>query len=103
MSFITLYVTHKNMREAKKIVTRLLEHKLIACANYFPITSTYEWKGKLVSATETVTLLKTQKKLWKKVEAAILEIHPYETPCIMKIEVSANEAYESWVVEETTV
>jgi len=30
----------------------------------------------------------------------ITEVHPYTVPCIMKIEVSANQAYEDWIRQE---
>ena len=101
MSFVTLYVTHKNMNEAKKIANHLLKNKLIACVNYFPITSSYWWKGKITSSKEIVTILKSQTKSWKNVEKEILKIHPYDIPCIMKTVVSANTSYEAWIINET--
>ena|SRR3989338_2849899 len=101
MSFITLYVTHKNKKEAEKIVSHLLKKHLIACANFFPIQSQYWWKGRLEKTKEIVTLLKTRKENWKKVEKEIIKIHLYETPCIMKLDVTANNDYERWVGKET--
>lgn len=47
MKIISIYITYPNIEEAKKICTHLLEQKLIACANYFPIESAYWWKGKI--------------------------------------------------------
>src|SRR3989338_9109010 len=101
MSFIVLYVTHKNKKEAEKIVSHLLKKHLIACANFFPIQSTYWWKDKIANAKEIVTLLKTRKENWKTVEIEIKKMHPYETPCIMKLDVKANKDYERWVGKET--
>ena len=48
-----------------------------------------------------VSLLKTKEENWEKVKAEILKIHLYKTPCILKINVEANEEYERWVREET--
>jgi len=33
----------------KKIVNKLLNDKLIACVNYFPINVTYHWKWKIAN------------------------------------------------------
>ena len=99
--FILIYVTHKNLKEAKKIASVLLDKKLIACVNFFPIESSYFWKGKLENSNEYVSLLKTRKDNWNKVKEEIKRIHPYETPCILKLEVEANEEYESWINSET--
>lgn len=101
MTFILIYVTHKNLDSAQKIAAHLLQKKLIACANFFPIESSYWWKGKIENSEEIVSLLKTKKENWEKVESEIKKIHPYETPCIMKMNVEANEDYESWVNSET--
>ncbi len=101
MVFIILYVTHKNLENAEKIASHLLQKKLIACANLFPITSSYWWKGKIENSGEIVSLLKTRKENWSKVKSEIKKIHPYETPCIIKMNVEANEDYESWVNDET--
>ncbi len=100
MSFILIYVTHENQENAEKIINHLLKNKLIACANLFPITSSYWWKGKIQNSKEIVSLLKTKKENWEKVKQEIIKIHPYETPCIIKISVEANEDYESWINKE---
>lgn len=97
MGFILIYVTHKNVTNAKKIVKHLLSKKLIACANIFTIKSMYTWKNKLCDENEVVTILKTVSKNYKKVESAIKKIHPYDCPCIMKIPVSANKEFEDWI------
>lgn len=100
MSFILIYVTHENQENAEKITNHLLKNKLIACANFFPINSSYWWKGKIQNSKEIVSLLKTKKENWEKVKQEIIKIHPYETPCIIKINVEANEDYESWISKE---
>ncbi len=101
MAFIIIYTTHKNMAAAKKMATVLLRKKLIACANFFPINSAYWWHDKLVQTKEVVALLKTQTRLWPKVQSTILAIHPYTTPDITKIPVTANRSYEDWVKRST--
>ncbi|MBP9728110.1 MAG: divalent-cation tolerance protein CutA [Candidatus Moranbacteria bacterium] len=101
MNFIVIYITHKNKKEAKKVAEALLRDRLIACVNYFPIESSYWWKGELATAKEIVTLVKTKKENWAKVKKAVEAIHPYETPCIMKFDVESNVSYAKWIKDET--
>ncbi len=100
MGFIIIYVTHKNLEEAEKITSHLLQKKLIACANLFPIKSAYWWEGKIESSDEVVSILKTKKENWEKVKLEIKKVHPYKVPCIMKIDVEANKDYEDWINSE---
>jgi periplasmic divalent cation tolerance protein len=101
MKFIIIYITHADMKVAKKVVEALLRDKLIACANYFPIESAYWWKGEITNSKEIVTIVKTKKSNWTKVKKAVEAIHPYETPYIMKFEVESNQAYADWIHTET--
>jgi len=100
MEFIVVYVTHENKEEAEKIAKQLLEKKLIACYNIFPITSGYWWKGNIANSDEYVSLLKTQSENWEKVKQEVESMHPYETPCIMKLDAEANDSYAEWIYEE---
>lgn len=97
MSFITIYITHETEEQAKKLAMYLVEKKLVACANLYPINSMYWWQAKVQQEQEWVSLLKTTAELWEQVKSEVENIHPYEVPCIMKTEVEANEAYENWI------
>lgn len=101
MKFITIYVTHSSKLEAEKIINKLLNDKLIACVNYFPIDVAYHWKWHIVNDNEIVSLLKTRIKNWSKVKEYIELNHPYEIPCIIKTEVEANDEYVKWIYNET--
>lgn len=101
MAIILVYVTHSNLNDAKKIVAKLIEKKLIACANFFPITSSYFWNNKVNNSKEVVSLLKTKKENWLKVKKEIKKLHKYDTPCIIKIDVKANKEFENWINKET--
>lgn len=89
------------MEEAKKVTSHLLQKKIITCANFFPITSSFWRKGKIDNSNEIVALLKTKKQNWEKVKSKIKKIHSYETPCIMKLDVEANKDYEDWIEDES--
>lgn len=101
MGFILVYVTYPDMKEADKAISHLLQKKLIACANSFPIKASSCWTGKIAECDEVVSILKTKKDNWDKVKSEVKKLHSYKVPCIMKIDVEANEEYENWVNKET--
>lgn len=101
MGFIIIYITHKNQEEAEKIVKHLLNKKLIACGNIFPIKSFYWWKGKIENSDEVVSIVKTKNENWEKLKKEVKKVHSYEVPCIMKIGVEGDEGFEKWINEET--
>ena len=101
---ILIYTVCKNKTEAKKIVNMLLKLKLIACANWWQVDSTYRWKNKIVNGRETVMILKTRKSYYKKIESLIKKIHSAETPCILQINPDKVEGkYLEWLRKETRI
>lgn len=99
---ILVYITCKDKKEAIKIASKLLEKKMIACANIFPITSVFKWKGKIQNTKEFVLLVKTNKP-FSRIISEVKKIHSYDLPCILEIEVKANSPFERWVMKETCV
>ncbi|MFC1691432.1 divalent-cation tolerance protein CutA [Nanoarchaeota archaeon] len=100
MPFILIYTTNKDLEESQKIANALLEKKLIACANFFPIKSAYWWQGKINNDDEYVSILKTKPDNWESVKKEIKQLHSYDCPCIIKMDVEANSEYEDWVKKE---
>lgn len=100
MTFIFVYVTVSSFKEGKKIVLHLLEQKLIACANMFPIKSIYSWEEKMMEEKEVVLILKTREELFEQVKREIESIHSYTVPCIIKIFIEPNQAYAEWLNEQ---
>ena len=102
MKLIMAYITYPNVEEARKIVTGLLEKKLIACANIFPVESFFWWGGKIEHADEVVSIIKTRKEHWETLKSMVGELHSYEVPCITKFEGEANNAFGAWICSETS-
>jgi len=100
MKNIFVYVTVPNRKVAEKISSHLLEKRLVACLNAFPVRSMYRWKGKIEKASEIVLVLKTIEKNYSKVKKEIEKLHPYSVPCIAKIKVEINSVYGKWIVSE---
>lgn len=98
---ILVYVTCKDVKEAKKVSQTLLEKRLIACTNLFPINSMYSWKGSINNDSEFVLILKTVEKNFKKIEKEIKKVHSYECPCIISIKVSdVNKEFLKFIKKE---
>jgi len=100
MQIIAVYVSFKNLAEARKIGFYLLKHKLVVCANYFPISSIYLWQGKIEQASEFVGIFKSKKENWSKIKSEIKKLHSYEIPMILKFEIESNSEYKNWLFDE---
>ncbi|MEW6685184.1 MAG: divalent-cation tolerance protein CutA [Candidatus Edwardsbacteria bacterium] len=100
--YILIYTTTSDKEGAEKIAQILLEKRLVACANIFPISSRYWWQGKIEQADECGMLLKTRKELYQKVEKEIKRLHSYTIPAIIcwNIEKGSKEFLE-WIKKET--
>lgn len=98
--FVFIYVTTGSEEEARKISRHLLEKKLIACANYFPIQSVYSWKSKINESKEFALLVKTTEERSSKTKEEIEKIHSYQVPCVTRIKVEPNKKYGDWMMEQ---
>ncbi|MEM2131075.1 MAG: divalent cation tolerance protein CutA [Candidatus Woesearchaeota archaeon] len=95
---ILIYTTCKDLQEAEKISKHLLNLKLIACSNVFPINSFYFWNEKIENSNEYACILKTLKKNYKKIEKEIKKIHSYEMPAIFSINIkNMSKEYFNWI------
>jgi periplasmic divalent cation tolerance protein len=102
-AYIQISTTTETKEEAQKIARYLVEQKLAACVQISgPIESTYRWKDKVETAIEYLCLIKTRTTLFKKVEAAIKKLHPYETPEIIAVPIiKGSKEYLKWLSAET--
>lgn len=93
--------TAGSQEEAQKIAHSLVERKLAACVNIVPrIESVYRWQGKVETATEWLLLIKTTAEAFNRVRDAIKELHSYELPeCVMLELTGGSEKYLEWIGE----
>ncbi|NIM17255.1 MAG: divalent cation tolerance protein CutA [Candidatus Aminicenantes bacterium] len=99
--YVQITTTTDSKELAQKIAETLVEKKLAACAQISgPITSIYEWKGKVENEEEWYCVIKTRKNLYQEVEENIKALHPYEVPEIIALPiVEGNKAYLAWINE----
>ena len=93
--------TASSSEEARKIAHALVERRLAACVNIVPgIESVYRWQGKIETAAECLLVIKTQAALFDRVRDAIGELHSYDLPECVMLEITAgSEKYLSWIQE----
>ena len=98
---ILIYITYPDKATANKISSQLIEQKLVACSNIFPIQSAYWWQGNIENDDEVVGIVKTRESNYEAVQTFVERHHPYEVPCILKFAFTANAAYAKWILEST--
>ncbi len=83
----------------RRIAVHLVEYRLAACVNLLSgIESCYRWRGEVQRDNEALLMIKACAADYPGVEAAILELHPYELPEIIAVPVSGGlPAYLDWV------
>lgn len=102
MDLVSVYVTAPDAQTAKRLARELIEQRLVACANLWPISSVYRWEGAIQEDAEVAMLLKTRAALVPDLERALRASHPYQVPCIVAWPiVGGSPSYLSWVAEET--
>jgi periplasmic divalent cation tolerance protein len=97
--YIIVMVTASSKPEAEKIIQKLLEEKLIACANITsPVTSHYHWKGKIEQAEEFLVLMKTRQDLFDAISECVKALHSYEVPEVIALPIIAgSKPYLDWL------
>ena len=93
------YITAPNKKEAEKIARKLLDKKLIACANVISnVNSYFVWKNKVQNSKEIIICGKTTFKNQEKVVHAVKKIHSYSVPCIIFFDIkSGNKDFLKWI------
>jgi periplasmic divalent cation tolerance protein len=98
-SYIIILVTASSKKEAENISQKLLEQKLIACANIVgPVISHFYWVGKVEKAEEFLILMKSRLDLFDAVSERVKALHSYEVPEVVALPIVAgSQAYLDWL------
>lgn len=96
-NFVQLVLTCGSWQEAQRIVDRLLEQKLIACAEFIPIKSKFQWKENIEESDEIKLIMESASHLFDAAEAEIKQLHSYETFVLQALPLSnLSEAAAAW-------
>ena len=98
------YITAPSKKEAERIAKKLLNKKLIACANVISnVNSYFVWKNKVQNSKEIIICGKTTSKNQTKIIKAVKSIHSYAVPCIIFFDIkNGNKDFLKWIKRSVT-
>ncbi len=101
---VVVFSTASCEDEAARIAKPVIEEGLAACVNIVRgVRSIYSWKGKLHDDEEALSIYKTRAGLFERLKARIKELHGYEMPEIIALNVEQGSAeYLEWIDEATS-
>ncbi|WKZ33825.1 MAG: divalent-cation tolerance protein CutA [Thermodesulfobacteriota bacterium] len=100
---IVVFTTAQNQDAALQIADAVVSEGLAACCNMLPgIRSVYMWKGEMYDEEEVLCIMKTRRALFDALKARILELHGYEVPEVIAIDIKGGHSdYLKWIDQVT--
>ncbi len=101
---VIVMTTITDIDKGKLLARQIIDEQLAACCNIVPkVTSIYRWRDELCEEQECLLVIKTAKFRFNQLSEFINKRHPYETPEIISIPITASsQEYQSWVIQETS-
>ena len=89
--------------DAGGLATTLVSERLAACVSILPeMESVYSWRGELQRDRERQLLVKTSRARLDALKKRLGELHPYEVPELLVVEVDdGSDAYLEWLQTST--
>lgn len=94
--------TFSSKEKARNCCNRVIEEKLVACAQISgPISSIYSWDGRISEEMEWRVVMKTSIDKIYKLREAVISMHEYEIPQWISWKITASYEYGSWIESAT--
>ncbi|MBI4062914.1 MAG: divalent-cation tolerance protein CutA [Elusimicrobia bacterium] len=86
---------------ARKLAGQLVGLRLAACVNIIDgIESVFSWRNKVQTEKEDMLIIKTDRRLFNRLKAAVKKVHPYEVPEIIALDITrADHPYLAWIAK----
>ncbi len=98
----TVLVTYPDEGTAAKISRDLVDRRMAACANIFPVRSIYRWKEEVLDEPEVAVIYKIASSDFEAFKDAVVRLHPYEVPCVVRYDIAEGHApYLEWITGST--
>lgn len=98
VSIVEIRTTFGTRADAEACAARLVGQRLAACVQVEgPVTSTYWWRSAVERTEEFRCTCKTTQERSQACIEALTGGHPYQTPEVICVEVSASTQYGEWV------
>ena len=102
MKYCMIETAFDNIEEAKKVINKLLEDKLVSSCQMVESISKWNWKQEIEESKEYLVFMKTKKSLQEKIFKIIKEIHSYDCFEFAVFDLnSCNKDYLNWIEGET--
>lgn len=91
--------TFPDEETAARVARALVTEELAACVNLVPgARSIYRWQGAVEEAAEVLGVIKTTRTAAARMIARLVELHPYEVPEAIVLEIEGGHApYLAWL------
>lgn len=101
--YLLVISTVPDEEEGKTIAQKIVEERLAACVNVLPaVQSFYWWEGQISNDEEFLLLIKTQARLFPRLEERIKILHPYQVPEIIALPIlTGSREYLGWIKQNT--
>ena len=97
---VEIRTTFGSRAAADECAVRLVTQRLAACVQVEgPLQSTFRWQAAVDQAEEFRCVCKTTRERSSACLEALATGHPYQTPEVVAVEVTASAAYADWVRE----
>lgn len=102
-SIFLCITTVSNRDEANSISEQLTKSRLAVCVNIVEgVQSLFFWDNSLQKESELLMLIKCSENKLEELEAALLDMHPYDTPEFICFEASkVSKGYKKWIEENS--
>ena len=99
-----VFVTGPDSETLESIGRVLVGERFAACVNIIPgVTSVYRWEGETRTDPEAMAIIKTTEDRLQAVRLRVAELHPYDVPEFIAVEVAeGSPAYLQWVRDSVT-
>ena len=103
METLFVYITAKDVQQARTIGRALVEERLAACVNIFDGMQSIYWReGNIDEDSEAVLIAKTRQSLLDALTRRVKELHSYSCPCIVALPVAGGRGdFLEWIQCET--
>lgn len=100
--YCIVLTTFPDEEDANDVITEVLKNRLAACMQTIPIDSHYIWEDKVCHDKEVLVLFKTSWESYDALEGKLKELHPYDTPEIIAVDIEKGyKGYLNWIDEVT--
>ncbi|MFC0283681.1 divalent-cation tolerance protein CutA [Camelimonas abortus] len=97
-----LYTTFPDESTARAAARAMVEARVVACANIFPaMRAVYRYQDRIAEAAETAVIFKLPDDRRDAAARLLRQNHPYETPVVAFLDVTADAATAAWLLAET--